>query len=290
MRDSAIRQIAACDKSSRIAAAFFDSTVQIWCWEKAQQVGEFETVLDFGGRRLVLAAEGSICIAGSWKRGLAAYSVPDGRCLWWRSDLKHVQVLTLGASAKEVNCGFEDRPLAVIDVKTGTTLKTVKDASRIICSRFGLCALERQRSRYRVVGEHVFDIAPMSFALVDGAFSPEAVCIAEPHAGIRCIELVSAEQLWHHKPLWSRHLTFCESDYNFYCAAKNNTEPHELSLLRLAPRLIDCDQMAFVGLVADEAFSQSGNVLVTTRGDVYETASGRVLAELDFPQRDYPDP
>lgn len=30
MRDSAIRQIAACDKSSRIAAAFFNSRIQIW--------------------------------------------------------------------------------------------------------------------------------------------------------------------------------------------------------------------------------------------------------------------
>jgi hypothetical protein len=34
-RDSAIRQLAACDESSRIAAARFESTVQIWNWDNA---------------------------------------------------------------------------------------------------------------------------------------------------------------------------------------------------------------------------------------------------------------
>lgn len=82
MRDSAIRHLAACDRSSLIAAALFESTVQIWSLDSSQQIAEFETILDFGGQRLVLAADGKICITGSWSAGLAAYSVPDGRRLW----------------------------------------------------------------------------------------------------------------------------------------------------------------------------------------------------------------
>ena len=178
MRDAAIRHLAACDESSLVAAALFESTVQIWNRDKAQQIGEFEMVLDFGGRRRALAAGGSICVTGSWTHGLAAYSVPDGGCLWQRPDLVQVQLLTLSASGQEVNCGFEKHQLAVIEVKTGTIVRTVKNASRMFCSRFGSCHLVQEGKRYRVVGEHAFEIPAMSFSLDDAALSPEAVCIS----------------------------------------------------------------------------------------------------------------
>lgn len=70
MLRSAIHYLAACDESSLIAAAFSESTVQIWSWEKGRQMGEFETVHDSGGRRLALAAGGSVCVTGSWSKGL----------------------------------------------------------------------------------------------------------------------------------------------------------------------------------------------------------------------------
>jgi|SRR6266849_7172397 len=136
MRDTAIRHLAVSDESSLLAAALFESTVQIWDWKKAQQIGEFETILDFGGRRLLLASDGSICVAGSWRRGLAAYSLPDGACLWKRPELVHIQLLTRSASGREVNCGFEKHSLAVIDARTGNTLSTMKNALRVFSSRY----------------------------------------------------------------------------------------------------------------------------------------------------------
>jgi hypothetical protein len=54
MQDSAIRHLAITDKSSIVAAALFKKTVQIWSWRTGQQLGEFQTMLDFGGRRLAL--------------------------------------------------------------------------------------------------------------------------------------------------------------------------------------------------------------------------------------------
>ena len=286
MRDSAIRHLAACDESSLIAAAFFESRVQIWNSDKAQLVGEFETVLDFGGRRLVLAAGGSICVTGSWKRGLAAYSVPDGTCLWNRDDLTHLQLLTLSASGLEVNCGFENRPLMVMDVRTGALRETVKGALRIFCSRFGHHELVQERKRYRLAGERMYEIPSMSFGLSDATFSADAICIAEPNAGIRCFETDSGVQLWQHKSLKSNRVTFCSLDENFYCLAIGSKN-YDCSLIRLAPKLIDCDQVAFVGPCSESAFSQCGKVFVSSRGDVYETSTGRLIAELDFPEQDY---
>lgn len=287
MRDSAIRHLAACDDSSRIAAALFESTVQIWDWDKARQIGEFETILDFGGQRLALAAGGSICITGSWTDGLAAYSVPSGDGIWQRPDLTRVQLLTLGASGQEINCGFDTSPLAVIDVNTGDVLKTLPDTRRIFASRFCRCDFVEENEQYRIVGAYTSAIPSTSFALHDAALSPEAVCIAE--SGIRCIELESGRQVWHHPSLGANRLAFCAADYNFYCLAVTNRPPHHCSLVRLAPNLIDCDQVAFIGPCSEAAFSQSGNVLVTMRGTLYETSTGHLLKQLDFPQCDYPD-
>ena len=263
--------------------------MQIWDWKKAQQIGEFETILDFGGRRLLLASDGSICVTGSWRRGLAAYSLPDGACLRKRPELVQIQLLTWSASGREVNCGFEKRSLAVIDARTGNTLSTMKNALRVFSSRYSSSELVQERERYRLVGEYTFEIPAMSFGILDAAFSSDAVCISEPKTGIRCIKLDSGEQLWHHSDLWSNHLAFCASDHNFYGAVMMNTPPHNCSLVRLAPKLVDCAPVAFVGLCWEAAFSDSGNFFVTRRGDVYATSNGRLLSELDFPQGDYPD-
>lgn len=209
--------------------------------------------------------------------------------MWKRPDLRWIQLLTVSASGEQVNCGLETGPLAVIDAKTGVTLSTVRNAKRVFSGRFG-CDLVESRKKYQVVGKHKFEIPMLSFALHDAALSPDIVCLKEPKTGFRCIELASGQQLWHHPTLWGNYLVFCAADRNFYCVAMKDTPPHDCSLVRLAPSLMDCDQVVFIGPCWAAAFTQSGNVLVTQNGDVYETSTGRLLRELDFPQREYPDP
>jgi hypothetical protein len=289
MRDSAIRHLVGCDDSPLIAAALFESTVQIWHLEKAEKIGEFETILDFGGQRLALAAAGSICVTGSWTQGLSAYSVPDGKRLWHRADLSEIQTLTVDAAGQVVYCGLERGPLAVIDVNTGTTSGTMRGALRVVPSRFGPGTLIVRRERYRIEGTRSFEIPPMSFALVGAALSPDAVCISEPKAGVRCIDLASGDHLWHHPELHVGEVTFAASDHNFYCVSRVESAPLQCSLIRLAPGLLDCDKVAQIGVCWEETFAQAGESLVTMRGDVYETSTGRLLTRLEFPQRDYPD-
>jgi hypothetical protein len=81
MQGSAIRELALSEESGLLAAAFFDKRIQIWSWKTGELLGDFKTVYSFGGHRLLLTADGSICIAAGWGRGLAAYSAPDGTLL-----------------------------------------------------------------------------------------------------------------------------------------------------------------------------------------------------------------
>src|SRR6185437_4208152 len=114
MQSSAIRHLAIADESQIVAAAFFEKTVQIWSWKSGQLLGEFQTVMDAYGRRLALTPDGRVCIAGAWgklgrgARGLAAYSVPDGKVLWNRADIRHIQRVSTGSSGKRIYCSVDD--------------------------------------------------------------------------------------------------------------------------------------------------------------------------------------
>lgn len=291
MYDSAIRHLYGSDDTPLVAAAFFESVVQIWSVEDGQKLGEFPTVLDFGGRRLALADGGNLCVAASWDRGLAAYSVPEGRILWHRTEFRQIQNVTCSRSGQEIFCSFDNGSTAVVAPHPGALLKRIDRAHRVICGRSDqVQLLVNARVNYHINGPTSFDIPPLSFGLRDAAFSEYSVCISEPRAGIRCIDLVTQRTLWHHESIRTNWVAFCSEDHEFYCVATTDRPPHDCSLIRLAPRLLDCEQVAWLGPCWEASFFRRGTRLITMRGEIYETASGKLIRQLEFPQREYPDP
>jgi hypothetical protein len=148
-----------------------------------------------------------------------------------------------------------------------------------------------------VRGPSELQIPPLSFGLLDVAFSPDAVCLSEPKdafhprenvGGIRLIDIQSGNARWH-LDIGSNYVAFNSSDARFYCVAAPYANPQDSSLIRLAGTILDCDQVAMLGQCWAAAFSPSGTVLVTVQGDVYETSTGELLMHLEFPERDYPD-
>jgi hypothetical protein len=304
MRASAIHELAATDESSIVAAAFFEKTVQIWSWKTGQQLGEFQTMFDPGGRRLALTPDGSACIVGAWgqpgrgARGLGAYSIPDGKLLWNRNDIRHIQNVRLSGSGREIYCGVQDASAHIIETTTGATIGRVRATQKIFGSPYtSHQVIEQKRGRYLVRGDREFDIQPLSFALLDAAFSPDAVCLSEPQnflhprkeiGGTRLIDLSSGEIRWY-LDLDSHHLTFNQADQKFYCVSRERVAPHNWSLIRLQGDLVKCEQISVLDKCWAAAFTPSGRVLVTAQGEVYETSTGTLLSHLDFPQREYPD-
>jgi hypothetical protein len=285
MRSSAIRHLAITDESSIVAAALFEKTVQIWSWKTGQQLGEFQTMLDFGGRRLALTPDGSACIVGAW--GL----------LWNRKDIRHIQHVRLSGSGREIYCGVEGSAAHIIETATGESVARVRGTTKIVGSQYSSHQLVAQRGRYLVRGESEFEIPTVSFAMLDAVFSPDALCLSEPKdllhpseaiGGIRSIDMSTGALMWC-ADLHSTHLAYNSSDRRFYCVAAADTAPPSRSLIRLGSSLLEHDQIVALGACWEEAFSPSGKVLVTVHGDVYETSTGTPLAYLDFPQCDYPD-
>jgi hypothetical protein len=302
MLASAIRSLAATDESSIVAAAFFEKTVQIWSSKTGQQLGEFQTMFDFGGRRLALTPDGSTCIVGAWgqlgrgARGLGAYSIPDGKLLWNRKDIRRIQDVRLSGSGQEIYCGVQDASAHIIETSTGETIRRVRATEKIVGSQYTPNqVIEQKRGRYLVRGGCEFEIQPLSSALLDAAFSPDAVCLSELRdsshpseiGGIRLIDLATGESCWH-VALHSSRLTYNLADQKFYCVSRERVAPHNWFLTRLQSDLLKCEQK-ILDKCWDAAFTPSGRVLVTAQGDVYETSTSTILAHLDFPQRVYPD-
>jgi hypothetical protein len=288
MRDSAIRHITVSEKRPILAAGLFESTVQVWSWETREQLGQFETILDFGGERLILSGDAETCVAGSWKRGIAAYSVPDGKMLWHRKELSRVQRMAR-RSGMEIYCSFDKRPLLTLDAKSGKNLEMIADASAAFQSRLHSYRLLVLGKKYLVQGDNQLEIRAHSFTIWGAAFSQDSVCISEPDAGIRCIALDSGEELWRHEGLESDVITFNETDGQFYCVAQRKPSTQGCSLIRLAKNLVECDQVTALGQSAKMVFDPTGKVLIASDGRVRDTSTGSLLTRLDFPQCDYPE-
>ena len=91
-----IRHIATSFGGSRIAIAEFENHVQIFDHGNFELIAEFDTILDFGGNRLLISEDGQYCICGSWARhGIIGYDANTGEQIWQRKDLKKVQNIQL---------------------------------------------------------------------------------------------------------------------------------------------------------------------------------------------------
>src|SRR5262249_53011675 len=154
-----------------------------------------------------------------------------------------LQEITLSSSGKEIYCGLENKPLLIIAVADGATVDKIPGAAVVIVGPSSAHRIIARKDRYMIDGPNQFDIAAMSFGLLSAALSPSAACIAEPNAGVRCIDLVSGKVLWHHKDLGADHLAFNTADQRFYCVSVRSKPVVARSLIRLAENLVDCDQV-----------------------------------------------
>jgi hypothetical protein len=101
--------------------------------------------------------------------------------------------------------------------------------------------------------------------------------------------LASGELLWSH---WNKafgRAAFNIEDGHFYCMDCNGNTPPDWFLTRLSPECEGCEPVALLAGGWEAEFTKSGTTLITANGDVFETASGKLLRHLDFPQMDYPD-
>jgi WD40 repeat protein len=296
MRASAIRCMAASNRSSRLAAAFFERQVQIWDAEKAKCVNEFETVFSFGGPRLTLDPVGERCIAAAWQAGehggVACYETNKGKLIWHRQELRGTQRVRFSPGGESVWCVPDSGPTKLLDAASGKTLDALTGLRDIFDSEYSPdLLLEKRKRDYILRKEKTLQIPRLTSAILDVAFGPQSLAMSEAGGPVRCINSFTGIELWRHSP--GKHIHFLklwyrQTDRNFYGVQWEFQKGSFRSLVRFdanggEPNMI-CQLNSW-----EEVHCPKLDCIVTSSGAVLDLSDGRLLSRLQFPETDYPD-
>jgi hypothetical protein len=276
-----IRHLAASFRSSRIAIAAFKRTAATLQIDGSEHSGPFDTVLDFGGSRLALSADGQRLFTCAYQRlGMAAYESRTGRIVWTRRDVKRTQSLTVSPSTGALYVGRDDQPLLVVASETGETLEQIRGVKKLVESPYApLAMLDRRRPTVVRMPSRssVFEVERTSFAFLGVAFGSNALAVSEAGGPVRCFDAQSGEVLWTYHPNEGSHcleLAYCEDAGVFAGVIWSYEHGGDQRLVRFDPRGRP-KLVRNLGTPAETCFTSRGSELFTSQGERISIATGR---------------
>jgi len=281
--------LAAAESAPRVVAAEFEHRVVVWDLSTSTRVSSFDTILDFGGSRLVLSPDGSRCIAGAYHRhGIACYHADTGRLIWQRKDLKKLQYLTLSANGERAFCGLGTGPCAVLDIATGTDIERWRGVRRVLESQFQPWLLLDKPNRDLEVreftGKTIARFPRETFGMLAAVFGPTTICLSESGGPVRVLDPLRQLELWRYTPAKGAHVLGVS-----YVEALASFVGVEWPFERGGPkRLLAWEQphsprvVADLGTVPEFAFNAAGRQLLLSDGRLIDTSNGALLNHLPF--------
>jgi len=286
---SAIELLATSHGGQFVAAGLSERFVEIWNLESGQRTAELNTILDFGGKRLAISGNEATCVTGAWTTGIAAYDIETRTLLWHRKDIKHIQQVSVSADSSSIYCGLEEQKLLVLDITSGRTRGTLLGVRRVVDTPFSnalLLVTTRDCPSHLVRGSVEFEIERLSFSVLDAVFGSNFLCISEVRGPVRCFDLQTGKEFWRFNPKPGTNvgkLGYHAETSRFFGTLANYEEGGPRMLLQFmngTPRTV-----VSIGEVWASQFCLSGAALVTSSGQVFNTADGSVMRTLNFPER-----
>jgi hypothetical protein len=297
MTASAIRHLAAARMAPRVAEGLFKHTIQLWDLHTADRLSQFNTVLDYGGRRVVLNPTGELCVAATWTKGrhggVACYDALTGSLLWHRTDIRHTQRVRFSCAGESIWCGVQGGRLQHLNAGTGATLDALAGLEDVLDSPHSKQLLLETRTRgFLIKGPNDFRVPRLTLGLLDAVFSPGALCLSEAAGPVRCLDCHTAEERWRYEPPKGTHvlrLTYRPTDRYFYGVEREYERGSSRRLLRFAADSGECEQICQLSSWEEE-FCLGSDAIVTSNGEVICVAEGNIINRLAFPQTEYPRP
>jgi outer membrane protein assembly factor BamB len=295
-RASAIRFLSTCRFSHRLAAAFWEKTVQIWDLDLREQVGQFDTGRGDGSNRLHLDPKGERGVVAAWqagaKGGVACYEIPTGKLVWHRGDLRHSQGISFSTDGQSVWFEPNEGRVERLDALSGNTIEYLSGVRHIHVNHHSSeIFIERRSGGYVLRGVKDFDIPKITFAILDVAFGLESLCLTESVGPVRCLDFRSGVELWRYDSPKDNHvlrLWYSESDGHYYGVQWQYQTGGPRRLLRFDARSGQAKEI-FQFDSWEEEVCTGLDCLVASSGEILSLADGKSLGRLDFPQRDYSD-
>ncbi len=282
-----VRHISVAREKPLVAIGAFERNVEVWDYKSGKRVSAFDTILDFGGKRLALSISGDRVLAAAWERhGLACYDVQSGQCVWQRHDLKKVQTITCSRDGTIAYCGFDARPCMGIAISNGDKLCSFRGTREVVESCYSEFAV-LDRAIPEVVGpdgKRRFRIERTTFAVLSWAIGPETLLLSEAKGGpVRCFKLATGEELWRYTA--PRGTLFLDLAYSSKLARFLGISwPYEhggsKELTWFSPVSGQPEERLDLGRPATTAFSPDGSILISSTGTIYDTARGTIFQTI----------
>jgi hypothetical protein len=269
-----------------VTGAFSDGSVEHRSLADENLLAHFDTIVDFGGRRLAMASVGGrlvVAAAAYDRHGVAAYDALTGEPLWQRRDLKHGQ--QVAPAGDVVTVCFDQGPAHVLDAMTGVTVSTLRGVRAYWHSphaQLGVAGVTGHLSALNGAWRQIWRLPIEGFAVLDAAFSPDAVLASDvvdagadgpARSSVYCVDL-SGRLLWRHE---SPLLANCpavgwDATTGEWMAVETNVEG--LAEDTLVKWTMDGHMSSRVGLgqrMGTYRFLPSGRRLLSHRGELFET-------------------
>jgi outer membrane protein assembly factor BamB len=286
-----VRHIATSWSGSRVAVAAFERRVAVWDVASQSQICEFETDLDFGGRRLAITSNGERVVAGAYHRsGIACYDASSGATLWRRKDLKKLQHVTMSAEGDRAYCGFERRTGRALDMLDGSDAEVLRGVAGVHVSPYGDLMFIDSKSGPAALrsrnGRRVGRVERTTFAFLSIAFDPDHVLTSESGGPVRCHSARTAEEVWRYTPPTGTHaqkVAFNERLGVFLAVTWPFVRGGRRFLSQLEPSTGEVVWAVEVPESPEYGFCSRGTLLLTWDGSLLDTETGDTVSRLGFP-------
>jgi hypothetical protein len=274
-----------------IAAGPFKGEAGVFDLRDGRLVSRFPTSLDFGGPHLALNPDASILVAAAYERhGISAHAAATGEVLWRRQDIKRTG--RIGASADGTRLFVRSSRFTVLDIQTGEEVGRRRGVERVWESRSGGSTL-LELATYRVEdssGATVVTIPPLTFALLDCAFTPEVVALSESGGPVRGISRRDGRERWRITPVAGTHvlrLAYTAASGDILALEWPYEKGGETRVLVLDPST-GAVKHTWSGAHRGSEFCLGGTALVYPDGSVHEARTGAQMLSLEVVP-DWPD-
>lgn len=174
-----------------LVAADFHGAMGLWSLARGARCAEFDTMYDFGGRRVALVpGERPVVVVGAYERhGVCGYDTAGER-LWQDRSRTNVQTLTALAGGR-VAVSYNRSTTRVLEAATGHEVRSLRGVRRVFALRPDV-SLGLGSDWCRLLGRSLDPLGPRipvpSAALVSVAYDGDHVAIAEVGGPLRIID------------------------------------------------------------------------------------------------------
>ena len=177
-----------------------------------------------------------------------------------------------------------------MDANTGLTLGSLKTVRKVFDSPFTTHLFHVQHGDFFIVGSTKLRVPPLTFAILDATFSPDALCLSEAAGPVRCLDLGTAKERWRYIPPSGNHVLGLsyQADQSFYGVQWAYEHGGPVMLLQFSQSTGVVRDVCTLNSFPDAFGFGCGNVLVSS-GDVVSLSTGSIVRRLAFPTKEYPD-